>query len=219
MTAESQLALGQRAMAFRKFAEASEHFSHAVELLFVAPSPSPRRTSSYDAVGRSEQYGELEPEVGDALMFYGKALLRNAIANSAVLGGEAQQKEAEDPTRQSPAVAFLEPRLVDECRSENAVAGPSTGAAPTAQSLQFHFGGDADDDEEEEEEEEQEQEEEQDDEFETAFNILDMARATWSKVEGVEAQKKTAECYRLLGDTAMECGQSSPLSMRILTDL
>ena len=95
---------------------------------------------------------------------------------------------------------------------ENAVAGPSTGVAPTAQSLQFHFGGDADDDEEEEEEE-PEQEEEQDDEFETAFNILDMARATWAKVEGVEAQKKTAECYRLLGDTAMECGQSDRASV------
>ena len=45
MTAESQLALGQRAMAFRKFADASEHFSHAVELLFVPPSPPPSRTS------------------------------------------------------------------------------------------------------------------------------------------------------------------------------
>ena len=138
-------------------------------------------------------------------MFYGKALLRNAIANSAVLGNEAQQKEAEEPTRQYAVAHCVESRLLAKCRSENAVAGPSTGVAPTAQSLQFHFGGDADDDEEEEEEEE-EPEEEQDDEFETAFNILDMARATWAKVEGIEAQKKTAECYRLLGDTAMECG-------------
>lgn len=44
----------------------------------------------------AEKYGDLAPEVGDALMLYGKALLMNAIAQSDVLGnGGGAAKESE----------------------------------------------------------------------------------------------------------------------------
>lgn len=49
-----------------------------------------------------ERYGELTPETGDALILYGRALILNAIASSAVLGGEAQQKEADEMARTLP---------------------------------------------------------------------------------------------------------------------
>lgn len=97
------------------------------------------------------------------------------------------------------------------------MAGPSSGA-PTAASMQFHFGGDAEDEEEGEEEGDEEEGEEEDggdkeDDLETAFMMLDMARTIWSKIEGTEAATKCAEAYRLLGDVATESGTSLPTSL------
>lgn len=47
--------------------------------------------------GRTEQYGELAPEAGEALMLYGKALLNNFVASSDVLGGGGEEsKKAEE---------------------------------------------------------------------------------------------------------------------------
>jgi HAT1-interacting factor 1 len=94
----------------------------------------------------------------------------------------------------------------------NAVAGPSTAptAPVTAASIQFSFGGDAEDEEGEEEEEEEEAPTtttgDREDDLEMAFLMLDTARATWEKVQGIEAKKKLVEVHRLLGDVASESG-------------
>lgn len=100
---------------------------------------------------------------------------------------------------------------------ENAVAGPSSttatdgtvakgGINPPVTST-FSFEGEPESDEEEEEEEAApEGEEEEEDDFEMAFNMLDMARATFQKIKGTEAEVKLAQVHQLLGDIAMESG-------------
>ena len=52
---------------------------------------------------RVERHGELHIETADALEAYGNALLKNAISQSAVLGGEAAKEKAvaADPTGES----------------------------------------------------------------------------------------------------------------------
>lgn len=99
---------------------------------------------------------------------------------------------------------------------ENAVAGPSTSssAAPlTAQSIQFHFGGDAEEQSDEEGEEEEGEGDEtmggdREDDLETAFLMLDSARAIYEKIDTEEAKGKLAEIHRMLGDVASESGMS-----------
>ena len=53
------------------------------------------------------------------------------------------------------------------------------------------------------------------DDLETAFMMLDTARAIYEKVEGDEAKMKVAEIHRLLGDVASEGGRSFPSSLRV----
>lgn len=83
----------------------------------------------------------------------------------------------------------------------------------TAASIKFSFGGD-DPDEEDEEEEEGEAEEDKEDDLESAFLMLDTARAIWEKVDSREAREKVAEAHKLLGEVATESGLSS-LSFRV----
>lgn len=81
--------------------------SHALWKLcrFLAELEAGRAADTLDASRkRTEKHGELAPECGDALILYGKALLYNAIAQSAVLGGgpggETKQ-ETEQVVRES----------------------------------------------------------------------------------------------------------------------
>lgn len=101
---------------------------------------------------------------------------------------------------------------------ENAVAGPSSGAAATASNWKFSFGGDAPDDDDDEDGEGDEgdgdDEEEgagaavdRDDELENAFISLDMARAIFEKMDGDEAKQKRADVHKLLGEVAQESEQ------------
>lgn len=101
---------------------------------------------------------------------------------------------------------------------DNAEAGPSTALASSAA---FHFGGDAEDEDDEEEEEGDDDEEEGDeqgggdreDDLETAFLMLDTARAIWEKVDTEEGKAKLAEAHRMLGDVASESGKWPPLCL------
>ncbi|GAA5884722.1 hypothetical protein JCM16303_005246 [Sporobolomyces ruberrimus] len=200
---EDHLAQGIRYLALSKYAQASESFSYAVEDL-------------------TEKNGELSIENVDALVLYGKALLGNAIEQSAVLGGNAVPQG----TSATP-IESVNPNGATSSTNANATAGPSNAA--------FHFGGDAEDEEDEEEGEgeregEDGEEEEKEDDFEAAFVALDMARriieveverleremkevkAEDGAKEGKEAkekekvvrQEKLAEIHRLLGDVSTE---------------
>ncbi|GAA6025526.1 hypothetical protein JCM11491_000526, partial [Sporobolomyces phaffii] len=198
------LAQGIRFLALSKYAQASESLSYAVEAL-------------------TELNGEIAMDNVEALILYGKALLANAIEQSAVLGGQAPTTSGPGPTdHTTPATS------TSTATDANANAGPSNAA--------FSFSGDADDDDDDEGENERDGEGEDggpDDDFEQAFVVLDMARRTIElELERLEREiadhkedqdataaradldkvtvtrKETlAEVHRLLGDVATESEQ------------
>lgn len=91
-------------MSLKKWSDACDSFSRAVEALFVPPPPSPPSLLTYASRmnDSTEQYGELAPEAGEALMLYGKALLNNFVASSDVLGGGGEEsKKAEEAVGES----------------------------------------------------------------------------------------------------------------------
>ncbi|KAI7848026.1 hypothetical protein BDC45DRAFT_551779 [Circinella umbellata] len=123
--------------------------------------------------------GELAPENGDAYFAYGRALLQSAIQQNTVLGESGQDSKAAD---------------VVPSHSQD----PST--AP--QSSKFHFEDDAaEQDDEDDEEGEQNQ---QDDEFETAWDILDIARVIYEKSEDKEVRLKLSDVHLCLADVSVE---------------
>jgi hypothetical protein len=104
-------------LAFKKYEEACDNFSRAVEALLVLPlsPPTAHHTTSSNKIleiikfhfyNRTEIYGELEPQVGDSLMLYGTALLKNAIASSQVLG-EGGQKQQEESGKPNPPPSII----------------------------------------------------------------------------------------------------------------
>ena len=119
-----------------------------------------------------DQHGELAIETVDALEAYGNALLKTAIAQSAVLGGEASSEKVktEDqgkcdltvyiarqsltPTEFSHYVASADaaPSAPESSTASTSQAGPSKEPV-TASSINFHFSGDAEDDDNDDEEE------------------------------------------------------------------
>lgn len=159
----------------------------------------------------------MAPETADALVLYGKALLGNAIAQSAVLGGGPDGQPAEQTeaaVRKSSLFSFPDPKRNSTLiPAESAVAGPSSVTAPTAANWKFSFGGDEPDDEGEGDQEEEGEEDDgvagvdRDDELEDAFNVLDMARAIFAKMDGNEAKQKRADVHKLLGEVAQESGE------------
>lgn len=114
---------------------------------------------------------------------------------------------------------------------EPPAAGPSSKPATTAQGSttntinqsstkphnpNFFFGGDVEEDEEdqtadndqdaEQNGEGEEGEEDKEDDLETAFQMLDMARAILSKLDSDEAKLKLAGVHNALGEVATESG-------------
>ncbi|GAA5902002.1 hypothetical protein JCM8208_006660 [Rhodotorula glutinis] len=217
------LAHGIRALALKKWADACNHLALAVE----------HATSTH---------GDLAPENVEALVLYGKALLGSAIAQSAVLGGAAPQDNLSDALPAS-AAASSSAAARPSASTSNATAGPSNP--------KFHFGGDAEDDDGEGEgadgEGDGEGDEEggegedgapgadREDDLESAFQVLDMARAIVEKeVDKLESalegavkdedkdkkdeldasrrieKEKLADVHRLLGDVATESEQFEP---------
>ncbi|GAA5984185.1 hypothetical protein JCM11641_005142 [Rhodosporidiobolus odoratus] len=200
------LALGIRSLALKRYSDACDHLSRAVE-------------------ESTERHGELAEENADALILYGKALLASAIAQSAVLGGGAPGPE---PSEAGPSTAAAGPFA---SASSASAAAPAAGSSNAA----FHFGGDEEDDQEEGEGEgdgegedggEEAPGADREDDLESAFQVLDMARTVLSRaVERIgtelgiaetkatleEEQRKTkeklAEVHRLLGDVATESEQ------------
>ncbi|KZT65782.1 hypothetical protein DAEQUDRAFT_746903 [Daedalea quercina L-15889] len=186
---EGAIEQAKRAFALRKYEQSVDHYATALELA-------------------TTKYGENGPEMADLYFAYGKALLENAITQSSVLGKE----QAEEAVR--------------------AVAGDSDTAGP---GKFLSFSGDVDEDvesivpgskedvpvdlfgeaqktaEREEEEEEEEEGEEGDDgepedDFNAAWEVLDLARAIFEKRqdENDEVKLKLADTFLALGDVSLE---------------
>ncbi|KAJ8590154.1 hypothetical protein M405DRAFT_180292 [Rhizopogon salebrosus TDB-379] len=143
---------------------------------------------------QTEKHGEDAPETADLYFSYGKALLENAISQASVLGKEQPENGVE----------------VEEKPSGTGV----DGKGPV-----ISFSGDADEEgvdlfgqaaiaeEEAGDEEDGEGEDvEPEDDFNAAWEVLELARAIYEKGkdEGDEIKMKLAETYIALGDVSLE---------------
>ncbi|KAK9695320.1 hypothetical protein K7432_013040 [Basidiobolus ranarum] len=125
-----------------------------------------------------QKYGQLSTEYADVLSLYGQALLGNAVQQHSILGNKSLQNASDEMEPTAPAES-------------------SKG--------RFHFEGEPDLSEEEEEEApEANGEEEQPDDFQTAWEVLDVARVIYSKTDGDEAKLKLGDVLLTLGDVSME---------------
>ncbi|KAG0240157.1 hypothetical protein BGW41_007139 [Actinomortierella wolfii] len=135
-------------------------------------------------------YGETSPKNADTLFMYGKALLEHAIQQSSVLGGATEKKSKSELQA-----------VVDAATGTSSNAAGSSAAA-AAKSSRFVFEGD---EEEEDEEEEEEQEDgEENDEFEVAWDVLDLARVLYHRIGTEEALLKLGDVHIALGDVSLE---------------
>lgn len=141
---------------------------------------------------QTKKHGEDAPETANLYFSYGKALLENAISQASVLGKE-------------------QPENGDEAEGKPSGTG-TNGKGPI-----LSFSGDADDSldlfgqaaiaEEEGDEEDAEGEDgEPEDDFNAAWEVLELARAIYEKGkdEDDKVKMKLAETYIALGDVSLE---------------
>jgi HAT1-interacting factor 1 len=162
--------------------------------------------------------GEDSPETADLYFSYGKALLENAITQSTVLGKEEPTEGKED-----------EGMLQEDFQSFQDTYNPLAPTNTEGKGPILSFSGDAEDDEavdlfaqaakdvaEAEGEEEEEGDEDGDggepeDDFNAAWEVLDLARAIYEKQkdEDEEIKLKLADTFIALGDVSLETGKCS----------
>lgn len=129
--------------------------------------------------------GDLAPANGDAYFIYGQALLQFAIQQNTVLGQSAQAsaKEVEEQQEQAEKVESSNPLV-------------QVGDMPD-----FTTKVEEESDEEEEEEGEGGN---ADEDFETAWDILDVARVIFEKGKDKDTKLKLADVHLCLGDVSLE---------------
>ncbi|KAG6813863.1 hypothetical protein H0H92_006270 [Tricholoma furcatifolium] len=177
-TIESSIEHAKRAFALKKFEQAIQHYAAALELM-------------------TEKVGEDSPEMADLYFFYGKALLENAISQNSVLGkdGEDHHEDEEAPVNvngKGPILSFSGD-AEDEDPAVDLFAEARQPEGETA---------------EEGDEEDEEDDAEPEDDFNAAWEVLDLARAIYDKVKDQEdddeVKLKLADTYIALGDVSLE---------------
>ncbi|KAJ7509708.1 hypothetical protein B0H11DRAFT_1702712 [Mycena galericulata] len=146
----------------------------------------------------TKTHGDDAPETADLYFSYGKALLENAIAQSSVLGKDQPEEDAED----EPA----------ESSSNGPILSFSGDADEDAVDLFSAAQNAEDEDAAEREEEEGGEDAEPEDDFNAAWEVLDLARAIYAKQTGdgeaasgdEDVQLKLADTYIALGDVSLE---------------
>ena len=172
---------------------------------------------------RSKTHAEDAPEMADVYFAYGKALLENAIAQNSVLGKEQQQQQ------EGGAAAEGTPNHLTD-NSDNIISYAEP--APNGNKI-LSFSGDPEDEDEgddhdpavdlfaeaskpevegEEEAGEGADEAEPEDDFNAAWEVLDLARAIYEKqMDGNDEMRlKVADTFIMLGDISLETGASCP---------
>ncbi|TFK74963.1 hypothetical protein BDN72DRAFT_788133 [Pluteus cervinus] len=173
----------KRAFALRKYEQAVEHYATALDLT-------------------TKQLGDDHPETADLYFSYGKALLENAITQSSVLGKEqGEEPEAEDAAGSSKwgnGAIFFSGDGDDQGEDE-------------AVDLLEHVNKTIAEAEAEAGEEEEAEDAEPEDDFNAAWEVLDLARAIYDKQvddAGIgandEVELKLADTYINLGDVSLE---------------
>ncbi|KIY68895.1 hypothetical protein CYLTODRAFT_421225 [Cylindrobasidium torrendii FP15055 ss-10] len=189
---QEELELAKRAFALKKYEAAVEHYSNALEIF-------------------SENHGQDVPEIADLYFEYGRALLEHAISQSSVLGkanGVEEEEEGEDdeaPTKGNNLFSFGgddEPVNLFEAANKAIEEADAEGRDD-----EYEGAGEGD-------EEEGEGEGEPEDDFNEAWDILDLARTIYQKrldswgagreQEEEELKLKLADTYVMLGDVSLE---------------
>ena len=173
---------------------------------------------------RTEKHGDDAPELADVYFAYGRALLENAISQSSVLGkDQAEEALAGDKgkchnhTKSTVRTDGVGYGTEDEVANKNAFlsfSGDPEDDEPVDLFGQASKAAEEDDDEDDENEEEGDGGEPEDD-FNAAWEVLDLARALYEKQqdESDEIKLKLAETYICLGDVSLETGQSTLCSL------
>ncbi|KAG6821473.1 hypothetical protein H0H93_010197 [Arthromyces matolae] len=185
---ESAIEHAKRAFALKKFEQAIEHYATALELMQVT----------------TEKVGDDSPETADLYFGYGKALLENAISQSAVLGkdqGEdGHEEEVDAPVGldgKGPILSF----------SGDAEEGDDDPAVDLFEQAAKNV---ADADKSDNEDGDEDEDAEPEDDFNAAWEVLDLARAIYDKMKDQndddEIRLKLADTYIALGDVSLETG-------------
>lgn len=141
-----------------------------------------------------EVNGEDSPKNADVMFLYGRTLVKIAMQKSEVLGGGAQEEQPEIEVGKGKA---------------------------SAESGRFSFQGDEEVDEGADGDEDDEAEEPQttaDEDFQNAWEVLDLARVSFQhqldaeedQTGKTEIKKRIADTYDLLGEIALENGMLQP---------
>lgn len=136
---------------------------------------------------RDQINGDLAPANGDAYFIYGQALLQFAIQQNTVLGQSAQASASAVEEQQEKA---------EKAESSNPLVQVGDMPDFTAKV-----------EEEEEDSEEEEEGGNTDEDFETAWDILDVARVIFEKGDDKNTKLKLADVHLCLGDVSLETGE------------
>ncbi|KAJ3481893.1 hypothetical protein NLI96_g7346 [Meripilus lineatus] len=179
LSIEESLEHAKRAFALKKYEQAVQHYANALEQM-------------------TAEHGEDTPEIADVYFSYGKALLENAITQSSVLGKDQTDDALKEPEASSSG-AFLS----FSGDAEDAEGAEEPAVDLFAEAEKAVVDADAEGNAAEEEEEE---DGEPEDDFNAAWEVLDLARAIYEKQQedDDEIKLKLAETYIYLGDVSLE---------------
>ncbi|ORY96525.1 hypothetical protein BCR43DRAFT_491848 [Syncephalastrum racemosum] len=136
-----------------------------------------------------KEHGDLAPECGDAYFLYGKALTNFAIQQNTVLGNSTKTAQpAPQPESEDDNGKDADPRF----HFAESAAAPEESETTDAK------------DEEGEEEDDEEEDDNKENDFEIAWEVMDIARVIFEKSNDRETRLKLAEVHNYLGDLAME---------------
>jgi HAT1-interacting factor 1 len=178
---------------------------------------------------RTEQFGDHAPENADLYFAYGKALLEHAISQNTVLGKQGGEDGAEDndpgtsPTNIRKSITYRFTLHIAEAKDSLSGAFfsfsgdgdadddgdiPPDSDAPVDLFAEAEKAVKAEDDAANGNEEDGDDDEEPEDDFNAAWEILDLARTLFDKRkdEDEEIKLKLADTYVALGDVSLETG-------------
>ncbi|OJT06048.1 NASP-related protein sim3 [Trametes pubescens] len=180
MSLEDTVEHAKRAFALKKYEQSVEHYASALEIA-------------------TKKFDEKAPEIADLYFAYGKALLENAIAQSGVLGKQDPEDGLEDSSDAANSGAFLS--FSGDAEEEHLGEDVAVDLFADAQKAAAEM-----DAAEEEEEEEDDDDVEPEDDFNAAWEVLDLARAIYEKhqEDADEVKLKLADTFITLGDVSLE---------------
>ncbi|WVQ99028.1 hypothetical protein IAU59_006160 [Kwoniella sp. CBS 9459] len=205
--ADTLVAEGKKAIALKQWEEGVMKYGEALDLM-------------------RQLVGEFDPQMAPLLLSYGKALYELAFSQQGVMGKEEPSKEADDAVQQGafdgPATkgnfVFSADATSDDEADEPESGAPAAGPSEAASASTSASAPPADDNRNEEGE--SEEDEEPEDDYNAAWEVLDVARTIYQKVvedgksksesesEAAEKNKEDrlnlAECYVALGDVSCE---------------